>query len=244
MQFKKTRRIDVGGRPLGGGAQISVQSMTNTDPGDLRATLEQIHALEENGCELVRVAVPDLKASRILKGIIAESPLPVIADIHFDYRLAVAALEAGVAKIRINPGNIGSTEKVRTVVRAAKERKAAIRIGANSGSLSKEVLTKAAGNIPQAMVLSVEEQLRTLLDESFEEIVVSLKSSDVLETVEACQLFASRWDFPQHLGITEAGTSRTGAIRSEEHTSELQSRPHLVCRLLLEKKKNEDIYMS
>ncbi|HEY8343958.1 MAG TPA: flavodoxin-dependent (E)-4-hydroxy-3-methylbut-2-enyl-diphosphate synthase [Bacillota bacterium] len=214
MKVKKTRRIMVGKTPIGGGAPIAVQSMTNTDTRNIQATLQQIMALKAKGCELVRVAVPDMAAARALKGIIAESPLPVIADIHFDYRLALAALESGVVKLRINPGNIGSAEKVRAIVRAAKDHQAAIRIGANAGSLSPEALSAAAGNIPQAMLLSVEEQLRILLAEDFENIIVSLKSSDVLETVEACRLFASRWDFPQHLGITEAGTGSSGVIRS------------------------------
>lgn len=214
MKVRKTRRIMVGGVPIGGGAPIVVQSMTNTDTRNIQATLEQIQALEGKGCELVRAAVPDMEAARALKGIIAESPLPVIADIHFDYRLALAALEAGAVKLRINPGNIGSAEKVRTIVRAAKEHKAVIRIGANAGSLSQEALTAAGGDIPQAMIISVEEQLRILLAEGFEEIVVSLKSSDVLETVEACSLFASRWDFPQHLGVTEAGVGSSGRIKS------------------------------
>lgn len=211
---KNTRRIEVGAVVIGGQAPVVVQSMTNTDTRDDQATLAQIEALAKAGCELVRVAVPDRKAAAALKKIVAGSPLPVVADIHFDYRLALAALEAGVAKLRINPGNIGGPQRVKILAREAEACGAAMRIGVNAGSLPRDLLAENEGDVVQTMLAAVEEQIRLLTDQGFARIVVSLKSSSVLETIQACREFAARWDFPQHLGITEAGAGRSGLIKS------------------------------
>lgn len=211
---KKTRPVRVGNLVIGGGAPIVVQSMTNTDTRAVAATLAQIEALAAAGCELIRVAVPDQEAAVKLKEIVRHAKLPVVADIHFDYRLALAAIEAGVAKIRLNPGNIGGPDRVRTVVRAAKANGVALRIGANAGSLHRDYLARYQGDVVQAMLASVEDQLALVTADGFDQIVVSLKSSDVVETIEVNQAFAERWDFPLHLGVTEAGIRWRGTIKS------------------------------
>ncbi len=211
---RPTRRVKVGPLFIGGGGPVLVQSMTNTDTRDHEATLKQIHDLAAAGCELVRVAVPDQEALPALEKIVDGSPLPVIADIQFDYRLALGALDAGVAKLRINPGNIGGPQRVKEVARAAAAHGAAIRVGVNAGSLPRKLLAEKKGDIVEAMLAALEEQLRLLLDEGFAEIVVSLKSSVVTETIAACRAFAARWDLPQHLGVTEAGAGRSGLIKS------------------------------
>jgi (E)-4-hydroxy-3-methylbut-2-enyl-diphosphate synthase len=211
---RPTRRVRAGPLFIGGGGPVLVQSMTNTDTHDHEATLKQIHALAAAGCELVRVAVPDQQALPALQKIVDASPLPVIADIQFDYRLALGALEAGVAKLRINPGNIGGAQRVKEIARAATAYGVAIRVGVNAGSLSRKLLAEKEGDIVRTMLAAMEEQLRLLLDEGFAEIVVSLKSSAVTETIAACREFAARWDFPQHLGITEAGAGYRGLIKS------------------------------
>ncbi|WP_331274040.1 flavodoxin-dependent (E)-4-hydroxy-3-methylbut-2-enyl-diphosphate synthase [Capillibacterium thermochitinicola] len=214
MERKQTRPVRVGNLVIGGGAPIVVQSMTNTDTRAVAATLGQIEALAAAGCELIRVAVPDQEAAAKLKEIVRYSKLPVVADIHFDYRLALAAIDAGVAKIRLNPGNIGGADRVRTVVRAAKANGVALRIGANAGSLHRDYLTRYKGDVIQAMLASVEDQLALVTADGFDQIVVSLKSSDVVETIEVNKAFAKRWDFPLHLGITEAGIRWRGTIKS------------------------------
>ncbi|NLY91028.1 MAG: flavodoxin-dependent (E)-4-hydroxy-3-methylbut-2-enyl-diphosphate synthase [Firmicutes bacterium] len=211
---KKTRPVRVGKVVIGGEAPIIVQSMTNTDPRDVAATLRQIEELAAVGCELIRVAVPDQEAAVKLKEIVRRSPLPVVADIHFDYRLALAAIEAGVAKLRINPGNIGGTDRVKAVVHAAQGSGVAIRVGANAGSLHRSYLEQSKGDLVQAMLASVEDQVRLVTDAGYDQLVVSLKSSDVLETIQVYQAFAARWDFPLHLGITEAGLRWRGMIKS------------------------------
>ena len=209
-----TRRIHIGPVAVGGGAQISVQSMTNTDTRDPAATLAQIARLAQAGCDIVRVAVPDAKAAAALKDICTASPLPVIADIHFDAHLAVAALENGVAALRINPGNIGGPAKVALVVDAAKAHKAPIRVGVNAGSLEKELLEKHGGPTPQAMVESALSHARLLEDRGFGDIKISLKASAVLPTLAAYRLLAGCCDYPLHIGITEAGTLLRGAVTS------------------------------
>ncbi|NLA58951.1 MAG: flavodoxin-dependent (E)-4-hydroxy-3-methylbut-2-enyl-diphosphate synthase [Firmicutes bacterium] len=209
-----TRRVHVRDVAIGGGAPIVVQSMTNTDTRDVRATLAQIAALKEAGCELVRVAVPDEKAASALSTICREAGLPIVADIHFDYRLALKAVEAGVSKLRINPGNIGSRQRVEAVVSAAKERSIPIRIGVNAGSLAKPLVDKYGGRVPEALVESALQHIKILEDESFYDIVVSLKASDVSTTVQAYRLIASRMEYPLHVGITEAGTAFQGTIKS------------------------------
>ena len=211
---KKTRPIKVGKLVIGADAPIVVQSMTNTDTRDVAATLRQIEELVAVGCELIRVAVPDQAAADKLKELVQRSPLPVVADIHFDYRLALAAIEAGVAKLRINPGNIGGSDRVKAVVEAAKAHGAALRVGVNAGSLHRSYLERSEGDVVAAMLASVEDQLRLVTAEGYDQIVVSLKSSDVLETIEVYNAFATRWDFPLHLGITEAGIRWRGTIKS------------------------------
>ena len=211
---KNPRQVQVGNLVIGGGSPVVVQSMTNTDTSDIAATLHQIQELAAVGCELIRVAVPDREAAEALRKIVRNSPLPVAADIHFDYRLALAAIDAGVAKLRINPGNIGSTDRVKTIVQAARTNKVALRVGVNAGSLHRRYLEKTDGDIVPAMLLSAEDQLRLVTEEGCEQVVVSLKSSDVLETIRVCTEFSSKWDFPLHLGVTEAGSRWRGTIRS------------------------------
>jgi (E)-4-hydroxy-3-methylbut-2-enyl-diphosphate synthase len=214
MQRRLTQKILVGNVPIGGGAPVTVQSMTNTDTRDVKATVCQIHRLEEAGCEIVRVAVPDQAAAKALAQIKRQIAIPLVADIHFDYRLALAAVEAGVDKLRINPGNIGSQERIEAVVRAASERNIPIRIGVNSGSLEKELLQKYGWPTAEAVVESVLRHVAILEKLGFEEIVISLKSSDVPVTIRAYELISEKVSYPLHLGITEAGTLKTGSIRS------------------------------
>lgn len=212
---RKTRRVWVGSVPVGGGAPIAVQSMTKTDTRDVRATAAEIRRLEAEGCEIVRLAVPDREAAGALAAIKKKSSLPVIADIHFDHRLALAALGAGVDGLRLNPGNIGSRDKIREVVRAAKERNVPIRIGVNSGSLEKDLLQKSGGRATAgAMVESALRHVRILEDLDFRLIKVSLKASDVLRTVAAYRLLAGKVDYPFHAGITEAGGLLAGSVKS------------------------------
>jgi (E)-4-hydroxy-3-methylbut-2-enyl-diphosphate synthase len=211
---RKTRQITVGSVAVGGGAPISVQSMCNTDTRDVVSTLEQIGRLEEAGCEIVRCAVPDIEAAEALRTIVAGCRLPVIADIHFDYRLALTSLESGVAGLRLNPGNIGERWKVEEVVRACAERSVPIRIGVNGGSLEKELLVKYGHPTPEAMAESALGHIRILEDLGYREIKVSLKASDIRRTVEAYRLLARQVDYPLHIGITEAGTTWSGTIKS------------------------------
>lgn len=209
-----TRPVKVQDLTIGGGAPIVVQSMTTTDTRDAQATLGQIDALAKRGCELVRVAVPDTEAAAMLPQICQEAVIPVVADIHFDYRLALMAVEAGVSKLRINPGNIGSRSRVQAVVSAAREKGIPIRIGVNAGSLAKPILDQYGGRAPMALVESALSHVRILEELSFYEIVISLKASDVATTVEAYRLMAARTSYPLHLGITEAGTPFYGTIKS------------------------------
>ena len=211
---RKTRAVKVGPVTVGGGAPVAVQSMTSTDTRNVEATLAQIRALAAAGCEIVRLAVPDAEAARALESIRAASPVPLIADIHFDHRLALAALEAGVDGLRINPGNIGPRWKVEEVVRAARERGVPIRVGVNAGSLEKDLLRRHGGPTPQALVESALGHIQILEDLGYREIKVSLKGSRVPETVEAYRLLAERCDYPLHVGITEAGTPFRGAVKS------------------------------
>ncbi len=211
---RKTRKIRIGGLAVGGDAPISVQSMCSTDTRDVAATSAQIAALADAGCEIVRCAVPDAEAARALKAICAQSPVPLIADIHFDHRLALAALDAGVAGLRLNPGNIGARWKVEEVVRACAGRAVPIRIGVNAGSLEKELLEKYGQPSAEAMVASALGHIRLLEDLGYLEIKVSLKASDVRRTVAAYRLMAEQVDYPLHIGITEAGTTWAGTIKS------------------------------
>jgi (E)-4-hydroxy-3-methylbut-2-enyl-diphosphate synthase len=211
---RTTRQIHVGSVAIGGGAPISVQSMTNTDTRDAAATLAQIRRLAEAGCEIVRCAVPDLEAARALAAIRRECPLPLIADIHFDYKLALTALASGVDGLRLNPGNIGERWKVEEVVLACAERRVPIRIGVNGGSLEKELLEKYGHPTAEAMVESALGHIRILEDLGYREIKVSLKSSGIRRTVEAYRLLAGQIDYPLHIGITEAGTTWSGTVKS------------------------------
>lgn len=211
---RKTRTVSVGNLHIGSGYPVVVQSMTNTDTRDVAASLAQIKALAKAGCELVRVAVPNKAAVPALKEIVAASPLPLVADIHFNYRLALASLEAGVAKLRINPGNIGSADKVRAVAEEAGKRGVPIRIGVNSGSVEERLLAKFGGPVPEAMTESALDHCRILEEAGFSDIVVSIKASDVSTTVEANRIFATKRDYPIHLGVTEAGTRMRGTVLS------------------------------
>lgn len=211
---RKTRQLNVGGVLIGGNAPIAVQSMTNTHTDDAEATLAQIRKLAAAGCDIIRCAVPDMAAAEGLKTICKESPIPVIADIHFDYKLALAAIAAGVDGLRLNPGNIGSTEKVRAVVEAAKERNIPIRIGVNAGSLPKDLLEKYGHPTAEALVEAAWRHIHILEDMDYRNIKVSLKAHDVPLTIAAYRLLASQCDYPLHVGITEAGTINSGIIKS------------------------------
>ena len=218
-----TRQVMVGHVPIGGGAPISVQSMTNTDTRDVAATAGQIETLAAAGCDIVRVAVPDQDAAQALFGLVKHSMIPVVADIHFDYRLALTALEAGVQKLRLNPGNIGSEQKVLEVVKAAQERKVPIRIGVNSGSVPAPLLEKY-GRTATAMVESALEHIAIFEKLNFHDIVISLKSTEVEMTVEAYEELSRRVSYPTHLGITEAGTRWFGTVKSAAGLGALLSR--------------------
>ncbi|WP_297670728.1 flavodoxin-dependent (E)-4-hydroxy-3-methylbut-2-enyl-diphosphate synthase [uncultured Desulfovibrio sp.] len=214
MRKTRTRAIRLGALSVGGGAPVMVQSMTNTDTRDVEATLAQIARLEARGCEAVRLAVPDRAAAAALAAIRARARLPLIADIHFDHRLAVAALEAGLEGLRINPGNIGPREHVNRVVDAAKAHHAVIRVGVNSGSVEKRLLEKYGGPCPAALVESALGHVRMLEDRGFGDIKISLKSSSVLHTIEAYRKLSEACDYPLHIGVTEAGGLMRGTVKS------------------------------
>jgi len=214
MMRKRTRQLVLGNVRVGGGAPVAVQSMTNTDTRRTAPTVRQIRQLEKLGCEIVRVAVPDREAAGNLAAIKRSISIPLVADIHFDYKLALEAIKQGVDGLRINPGNIGSKEKVRAVVQAAQEKRIPIRIGVNVGSLHKRLLKKYRHPTPQAMVESAMEHIRLLESLHFFDIKVSLKSSDLMDTVQAYRLIRKKVNYPLHLGITAAGPSFSGTIRS------------------------------
>lgn len=209
-----TRQISVGGVPVGGGAPVTIQSMTNTPTQDAAATVAQIRRLEQAGCEIVRVAVPDLDAARAVGAIKAAIAIPLVVDIHFDYKLALECVRQGCDAVRINPGNIGSAEKVRAVAQACRERGLPIRVGVNGGSLEKPLLARYGGVTPEALVESAFGHIRLLEDCGFEDICVSLKSSSVPVTMRAYQLMSGKSDYPLHIGVTETGTLRMGTLKS------------------------------
>ena len=209
-----TREITVGDIKIGGGAPVSVQSMCNTRTDDVDATVAQILRLERAGCDIIRVAVPDMTAAKALAAIKKRIHIPLVADIHFDYRLALAALDGGVDKVRLNPGNIGSTERVRAVARACEARHVPIRVGVNSGSVERELLEKYGGPTAEAMVESALNHARILEDVGFSDIAISVKSSTVSRTVAAYRLISQKCDYPLHLGVTEAGTEYLGTVNS------------------------------
>ncbi len=214
IERKETRQIRIGSVAVGGGSPISVQSMTKTDTRNVPATVEQIRTLEAAGCEIIRLAVVDADAARSLGAIKQQVSIPMIADIHFDWKLALEAISQGIDGLRINPGNIGAAWKVKEVVAAAKDRGVPIRIGVNAGSLEKELLKKYGHPTPEAIVESAEGHIRILEDLSFSDIKVSLKASNVMMTVEAYRLFSGRHNYPVHIGITETGPVMPGAIKS------------------------------
>ncbi|MFQ5894872.1 MAG: flavodoxin-dependent (E)-4-hydroxy-3-methylbut-2-enyl-diphosphate synthase, partial [Nitrospinota bacterium] len=214
IRRRKSRPIRVGDVQVGGDAPIRVQSMCTTDTRDVRATVEQIHRMEAAGCEITRVAVPDLEAARAIGQIRPQIRIPLVADIHFDWRLAIAAAEAGADCLRINPGNINGERRVSEVVACARDRGLPIRVGVNSGSVEKPLLAKYDGATPEAMVESALSHLAMLEKRGFYDTKVSLKASDVFRTVEAYRLLAQKVAYPLHLGITEAGTFRSGSIKS------------------------------
>ena len=209
-----TKQINVGGVPVGGGAPVTIQSMTNTSTQDVETTLKQIRELAAAGCEIVRVAVPDMEAARAVGKIKEGSPIPVVVDIHFDYKLALEAIAAGADKVRINPGNIGGEDRVKAVAQACHLHNIPIRIGVNGGSLEKDILAKYGQICPEAMVESAFGHIRLLNKFEFDDICVSLKSSSVPVTMRACQLMRERSDYPLHIGVTEAGTVRMGTLKS------------------------------
>ena len=211
---RKSRPVRVGGVVVGGDSPISVQSMTNTLTTDAAATIGQIHALEEAGADIVRVSCPDADSTRALKEIVRETSAPIVADIHFHYKRAIEAAEAGAACLRINPGNIGSRERVRAVVQAAKDNGCSMRIGVNAGSLERDLLEKYGEPCPEAMVESALNHARILEDEDFFEFKISCKASDVFLAVAAYQGLAEACDYPLHIGITEAGGLRSGTVKS------------------------------
>jgi len=213
IKRKKTRQISVGEVKIGGDAPVSVQSMTNTDTRDAEKTLEQIRQCAAHGCDIIRVALPDMKAVEALPKIINESPIPVIGDIHFNHELAIKAIEKGVNGIRINPGNIGSSEKVKKVIDAAKIANIPIRIGVNAGSLEKDI-KKKYGVTADALVESALRHVHFFKSQNFYDIKLSLKASSVPLTIEAYRKISEKCDFPLHLGVTEAGTAFSGTIRS------------------------------
>lgn len=211
---KQTKEIWIGGCAVGGGHPIRIQSMTNTKTEDVTATVAQIRQLADAGCEIIRCTVPSMEAAKALAEIKTQVNIPVVADIHFDYRLAVAAIEYGADKIRINPGNIGSSERIQAVVHAAQKRNVPIRVGVNSGSLEKELLEKYQGVTAEGLVESALAQVKRIEDMDYDNLVISIKSSDVLMCVHAHELIAQQTDYPLHVGITEAGTLLSGNIKS------------------------------
>jgi (E)-4-hydroxy-3-methylbut-2-enyl-diphosphate synthase len=211
---RKSRQINVGGVPIGGDAPIAVQTMTNTLTTDIKSTIEQVTAAAEAGADIVRVSVPDIESSKALKEIVQESPVPIVADIHFHYKRGIEAAEAGAACLRINPGNIGSEERVKEVIRAAKDNNCSMRIGVNAGSLEKILLEKYGEPCPEAMVESGLDHIKILEDNDFHEFKISVKASDVFLSAAAYQALADATDAPLHLGITEAGGLMSGTIKS------------------------------
>lgn len=214
MYRDHTRVVHIGNRVIGGGNPILIQSMTNTKTNDITATVAQIQRLAEAGCDIIRCTVPDLEAARVIAQIKREITIPLVADIHFDYKMAIAAMENGADKIRINPGNIGSREKVAEVVKVAKERKIPIRVGVNSGSLEKELVEKYHGVTAEGIVESALDKVHLIEELGYDNMVVSIKSSDVMMCVRAHELLADKTQYPLHVGITEAGTATSGNIKS------------------------------
>lgn len=214
MSHNNTKVIRIGDRVIGGGHPILIQSMTNTKTNDIKNTVAQIQELTRAGCDIIRCAVPDMEAAKALKEIKKQISIPLVADIHFDYKLAIAAMENGADKIRINPGNIGSTERIKAVVDCAKERGIPIRVGVNSGSLEKHLVEQFGGVTAEGLVMSAMDQVHRIEDMGYDNLVISIKSSDVMMCVRAHELINEQTDYPLHVGITEAGTLMRGNIKS------------------------------
>lgn len=212
--MRQTKVVKIGNKVIGGGNPIMIQSMTNTKTHDVEATVEQILKLTAAGCDIIRCAVPDMEAAKALTEIKKQIEIPLVADIHFDHKLAIAAMEYGADKIRINPGNIGSLEKVKAVVDVAKERNIPIRVGVNSGSLEKQLVEKYNGVTAEGLVESALDKVGRIEDMGYDNLVISIKSSNVLMCVKAHELIAAKTDYPLHVGITEAGTLLSGNIKS------------------------------
>lgn len=210
----KTKEVRIGDRVIGGGNPVLIQSMTNTKTEDVSATVAQIHELEKAGCDIIRCTAPTMEAAKAIAEIKKQIHIPLVADIHFDYRLAIASIENGADKIRINPGNIGAKERVKAVVDCAKERNIPIRVGVNSGSLEKDLLEKYGGVTAEALVESALKEAAVIEDMGYDNLVISIKSSDVMTAVKAHELISKKTDHPLHVGITEAGTLRRGLIKS------------------------------
>lgn len=214
MYRDKTKTVQIGNVKIGGGNPIAIQSMTNTRTEDVKATVEQIKRLTEAGCEIIRCTVPNPEAAEAIKEIRRQIQIPLVADIHFDYKMAIAALENGADKIRINPGNIGGTENVAAVVRVAKERNVPVRVGVNSGSLEKNLVEKYGGVTAEGLVESALDKVKMIEDMDYDNLVISIKSSDVMMCVKAHEILAKKTNHPLHVGITEAGTVISGNIKS------------------------------
>lgn len=214
MMRRQTRKVGIKDIYVGGDSKIAVQSMTNTDTRDVEATLNQIRALMVAGCDIIRCAVPDMEAAEAMKEITRQIPIPVVADIHFDYRLALKSIENGISKLRINPGNIGGNDKVRMLADACKDKGIPIRIGVNSGSLEKDILAKYKKVTPEGLVESAMRHVELLENHNFHDIIISIKSSDVMTMMNSYRLLSKTVDYPLHLGVTEAGTPWRGTIKS------------------------------
>ena len=214
MYRENTKEIRIGNRVIGGGNPVLIQSMTNTKTEDVKATIEQIHRLEAAGCEIVRCTVPNREAAKALSEIRKNINVPLVADIHFDYRLAIAAMENGADKIRINPGNIGNDERLRAVADVARERRIPIRVGVNSGSLEKDIIARYGHVTAEGLVESALEKVKRIEDMGYDQMVISIKSSNVMMCIKAYELIAKKTDYPLHVGITEAGTVHAGNIKS------------------------------
>ena len=214
MYREHTKTVQIGDRKIGGGSPVLIQSMTNTKTEDVQATVAQILKLERAGCEIIRCTVPNMEAARALAKIKEQIHIPLVADIHFDYKMAIAAMENGADKIRINPGNIGSEDKVKAVVNAAKERNIPIRVGVNSGSLEKDLIEKYGGVTAEGIVESALDKVHMIEEQGYDNLVISIKSSDVLMCVKAHELLADKTSYPLHVGITESGTVQSGSIKS------------------------------
>ncbi len=214
LEKMKTREIVIGNVAIGGANSIAIQSMTNTKTEDVTATVAQIQALTKAGCDIVRVAVPTMEAAEAIAKIKEQISIPLVADIHFDYRLAIAAVEHGADKIRINPGNIGSEDRIRAVVDTCKAKNVPIRVGVNSGSLEKHLLEKYGGVTPEALVESALDKVRIIESMGYDNLVISIKSSDVLNCIKAHEIIATQTDYPLHVGITESGTVFSGGLKS------------------------------